>query len=779
MKLLREAAITGEKLTHLTHTEDLLLFGDQAADMAVRALQDVIEALHGNVSHSTKLSTKIDGAPSVIAASSFHGDRFVATKGFFAKNRKIARTAEDVQQYFGHAPQLADRMLALLTALDKINIPANEIWQGDFLFNQDSLFIQEFDGEKCLAFHPNTIIYAIPLTDPLARKAQRADIGVAWHTRYRGESFDSLQISSNVSVEELQATPSVFQIDGSVHFPKRALLDDATYTSYLAILNKISQNIDELKQHKVLQSIAADENLQLYFLSYRNFLIRSQATQTEEHYIENLINWVKARFDKEIQAKKQQKTKDAYAAKKDEEIAKILRLTVPLLQLLVDTQDRIAQLKEQLLQRLQQLGSLKTFVKHIEQGYFPTGGEGFVLSDEEGNMEKMVSRLEFSKNNFSQDIVKGWMSDKRMQEKILHISDNTAPDVEALLQRLAARASSLSQEELRRLRVLLRVSDQTRDALLQSFVSRFPSQFRGEIWDVLPDKLGEVSTSTLELLLNTPILTASLLSRATKQGSISWPSVVKERLLQEQVDEQEVEQTIAALRSLMSLAPGGTGGMGAGEVVLNLLTTGQKGSVGDLVIPGIGAVEVKTNGGTLKGMRRPVGSNAQAEWNAIAVIKRYPEVSNMLPSSILEGPGGRESKNGPLTFNRRGFLMYSKITKVLQDKASQFYTEYLSAIFESALFFSVNSRYLQLAVQGLVEDDPREATAAMTAIFFDEYQKAEDFKLLILLEKTGDKLTVFSSAEDLYKKVREGVVQVKAFTLGTHDNTKAPGLFIA
>jgi hypothetical protein len=49
-----------------------------------------------------------------------------------------------------------------------------------------------------------------------------------------------------------------------------------------------------------------------------------------------------------------------------------------------------------------------TFVK-TKSGFKVTNVEGFVAIDRmEGGAVKLVDRLEFSTNNFSKDIIKGW-----------------------------------------------------------------------------------------------------------------------------------------------------------------------------------------------------------------------------------------------------------------------------------------------------------------------------------------------------------------------------------
>jgi hypothetical protein len=51
---------------------------------------------------------------------------------------------------------------------------------------------------------------------------------------------------------------------------------------------------------------------------------------------------------------------------------------------------------------------MNTFVR-TRQGYRTTGDEGYVAIDRlSNNAVKLVDRMEFSYNNFSPDVVKGW-----------------------------------------------------------------------------------------------------------------------------------------------------------------------------------------------------------------------------------------------------------------------------------------------------------------------------------------------------------------------------------
>ena len=78
-----------------------------------------------------------------------------------------------------------------------------------------------------------------------------------------------------------------------------------------------------------------------------------------------------------------------------------------------DMQNELVDAKRMLLTHLNKLDSINTFVK-TSNGYKVTGAEGFVAIDHLSNgAVKIVDRMEFSFNNFSKDIIKGWQSDTR------------------------------------------------------------------------------------------------------------------------------------------------------------------------------------------------------------------------------------------------------------------------------------------------------------------------------------------------------------------------------
>ena len=73
-----------------------------------------------------------------------------------------------------------------------------------------------------------------------------------------------------------------------------------------------------------------------------------------------------------------------------------------------DLQKEIILAKLKLINILQKLSNIDTFVK-TKNGFKVTDHEGYVAIDTlGGGAVKIVDRMEFSYNNFSPDILKGW-----------------------------------------------------------------------------------------------------------------------------------------------------------------------------------------------------------------------------------------------------------------------------------------------------------------------------------------------------------------------------------
>ena len=177
------------KLSHLEHAEDHVInAGSSGIHHAVKTLVGVHNKLSGKKT-DVKLTTKYDGSPSLIFGTHPESKKFfVASKSAFNKSPKINYSHEDIDKNHGHAPGLADKLKSALTHLPKVT-PPNRVFQGDVMYTKGD--VQSSDTHH--SFKPNTIKYSVKKDTPTGKKVEKAHIGVAVHTEYKGNDLHSLK----------------------------------------------------------------------------------------------------------------------------------------------------------------------------------------------------------------------------------------------------------------------------------------------------------------------------------------------------------------------------------------------------------------------------------------------------------------------------------------------------------------------------------------------------------------------------------------------------------
>ena len=113
-----------------------------------------------------------------------------------------------------------------------------------------------------------------------------------------------------------------------------------------------------------------------------------------------------ARFDREVASKKTEKGKQAVNARRQITFDFFSRENLSNIVKAFKLQAQLVGAKKELIAQLNRLGGISTFLK-TKDGYERTGQEGYVVGTKAGTV-KLVDRLEFSKANFSPDVVKGW-----------------------------------------------------------------------------------------------------------------------------------------------------------------------------------------------------------------------------------------------------------------------------------------------------------------------------------------------------------------------------------
>jgi hypothetical protein len=396
--------ITEQKNTHMTHIEDKVLYGGvNGTRQAINALRELRDMLAGET--KSKLSTKWDGAPAIFAGQDpSDGKFFVAKKGVFAKNPKVYKTNADIDADIS-SQDLATKMKLALKHLPELGITG--VIQGDFLFSKGDTKDETIDGQKYTTFHPNTIIYAIPYDQ--AKEVRAAKIGIVWHTTYTGDSFESMRATYGVDVSKFRKSTNVWSQDAMLRDVSGATMnktETAAVTKHLSDAGKLFNQISGT----TLRELESKQHIAQLIEQYNNTFVRDQKViPNSKLHVNRLIQWINTKFKKEMDKRKSEKGKLTQTQKLNDILKFFSASNKRSLVNMFELQKNIVLAKLKLINKLNSISSFDTFVQ-TKTGYkVKTGAEGFVAIDKlGGDAVKLVDRLEFSYNNFSPDILKGW-----------------------------------------------------------------------------------------------------------------------------------------------------------------------------------------------------------------------------------------------------------------------------------------------------------------------------------------------------------------------------------
>ena len=88
--------------------------------------------------------------------------------------------------------QLAEKLKDAYQYLSQLSIPG--VVQGDLLFTDDK-YEANIGGDNCIAFQPNTIVYAVPKDSDIGKRIDNAKFGIVFHTQYEGRTLDTMTAS--------------------------------------------------------------------------------------------------------------------------------------------------------------------------------------------------------------------------------------------------------------------------------------------------------------------------------------------------------------------------------------------------------------------------------------------------------------------------------------------------------------------------------------------------------------------------------------------------------
>ena len=391
------------KNTHLEHLEDNILNGgSQGGKEAVaflRSLGDMLE--QGGA--DTRVTVKWDGAPAIICGTNPENGRFfVGTKSVFNKtDPKIIYSEEDVERMYAPG-QLAEKLKASYKYLSTLSIP--EVVQGDLLFTDDK-YEANIGGDTCVAFQPNTIVYAVPKDSDIGQKIDEAKFGIVFHTAYSGRTLDTMSASfGNIRV---QGNTNVFVTSSDFkNASGEANMTATEKTVYTNLVNKTEGSLKQASRFLDLMRVN-DMNkftLNIMFKTFFNTYVRQGrsligARNTARDFAQYFSN----ALDKEIDKKKMKATKDKYLELKNKGL-KFISDNQQSIYMTVASYMNLQAAKNFMISKLQKVNTFGTFLR-TPDGYRVTAPEGFVAI-RSGQALKLVDRLEFSRANFTAD--KNW-----------------------------------------------------------------------------------------------------------------------------------------------------------------------------------------------------------------------------------------------------------------------------------------------------------------------------------------------------------------------------------
>jgi len=403
-KIINEA-----KNTHMEHLEDEIINnGVKGAKTAIEFLNSLNDMLAGGKS-KTNITVKWDGAPAIFAGiNPENGKFFVAIKSLFNKTPKINYTNADISANHGSGGP-SDKIKLALKYLPELGI-TDGVYQGDIMFSKGDLKKQTIDGQSMLTFGPNTITYAVPEDSDLASQMRKAHLGVVWHTKYTGNSIDSLSASFGVSASDFKKTKNVWFDDAYLNTANAATFTSSETKKLEGKINQIKGAVSKAgKFLNLLAKETADNSkhgLAPFMKIFFNTKIRAGAKIADtKKLVKEFETYYMDRMTKEIDSKKSDKGKKVYQDIQKES-KKTLKKFKDELYFTMATYLGILDAKEMVIRKLETIKGIGTFLK-TPDGFKVTAPEGFVAIDaKDGSAVKLVDRLEFSHANFT--IEKDW-----------------------------------------------------------------------------------------------------------------------------------------------------------------------------------------------------------------------------------------------------------------------------------------------------------------------------------------------------------------------------------
>jgi hypothetical protein len=262
-------------------------------------------------------------------------------------------------------------------------------------------------GEQSITFQPNTITYAVPTKSDLGRKVARAKLGIVFHTTYNGgPELRDMTASFGVDVSKMQNVPDVMVFSSDFSTQDATLFTPAEFVKYQASIRKAEGSLKQASKFlDVLQSTGEGKFMlaSMFKIYFNSFIRTGRALPNARAVAAGFSGYYKGALQKEIDSKKQEKTKEKYQKIMDDGL-KFINAHSQSIYMTVASYMNLAASKTIVIRQLEKVQGIGTFIK-TENGFKVTAPEGFVAI-RSGAAIKLVDRLEFSRANFT--VEKNW-----------------------------------------------------------------------------------------------------------------------------------------------------------------------------------------------------------------------------------------------------------------------------------------------------------------------------------------------------------------------------------
>ena len=392
----------------MTHIEELMFLGGvDGTRQAINFLRDLRDMLKGNASSAVDITVKWDGAPAIFAGIDPEDKKFfVAKKGLFAKTPKMYKTNADIDNEL--SGELAKKFKVALAEFSKLGIRSG-VYQGDLMFTKGDVKVETVDGEKYYTFQPNTIVYAVPTKSKLGQQIAKAKIGIVWHTTYTGRAIKDMKASFGKDItSKFRSSRTIWMDDATYRdVSGKALFspkETEEFNDLLSQAGRLFRTVDG----DAFRMLTDDDELRQKTMTFINTYVRAGSDYpSASDMSKGLVDYMNQWFQKEIEKKKTQKSKDEWSKRRDAIVQKVV-MNKSQLTAMFDLMKVLVQAKGMVIDQFNKTQEVDTLLR-TAKGFQVTKQEGFVAIDKiKGGAVKLVDRLEFSKANFSPDIIKGW-----------------------------------------------------------------------------------------------------------------------------------------------------------------------------------------------------------------------------------------------------------------------------------------------------------------------------------------------------------------------------------